>query len=697
MSETRSCEQCGAALAAGARFCEICGTPLAPIASAPPEATPPVASAPAPAAPPASPPAVTPPRSSRGMLVGLGIVGVIVVLGCLAVAAFGFWFLQSKPAAPVVLPVSTPQVVVLPSRVEPTVGAPRATTQPVQSIATAAPTPMPTLPIATAPPTQVPGILFDDDFSSKAASESKGWTFTSNSLADSTWSANQLSVSLKEKDAHIRNFPGVEYDDFGVEIEARLVDGNYAEYSIAFRDNKADHRSAYSFGVTTKAEYFMQKTIDGKEVRPRLVEYTSSPLIKTGQGRNTLGVIVKGSLIELYINRTQVWMVSDSSITGKGRVGLEAYTDQSGASVAFSRFTIYTPDQALATWCPPPAPFPAGILFEETFNSQRVAACNHWNSGKSGYAVYSWGPNAFTVSVKQPNGNALYPLMISGREYSDFALETEAQPLDANVYLFGLVFRFGVDKEGKSSYYRFGLVQDGRYALGKRVANEWQTVVDYTASPAIKTGKNRNILGVIVQGSKISLYVNRTLVKNLTDDTIKGSGYIGGGVANGTEVPAAASFSRVSVLTPEKAMAEWGGAPIPSSVPSAAPRATAPIAPGLYVTGLRLEPAPPKRGPEIGFYATFLNTTTGEQSVRWAVHIYRADSSKNSFGETSTATMTMPVGQKELKSLGSWKLTGGGGCEDFVARVAAKDSNNQVTFFNKPDAALFELPFQVCP
>ena len=59
--------------------------------------------------------------------------------------------------------------------------------------------------------------------------------------------------------------------------------------------------------------------------------------------------------------------------------------------------------------------------------------------------------------------------------------------------------------------------------------------------------------------------------------------------------------------------------------------------------------------------------------------------------------MTLPVGQKELKSAGSWKLGGGGGCEDFVARVAWKDEGNRVTFFNKPDGAIFELPFQVCP
>jgi len=44
----------------------------------------------------------------------------------------------------------------------------------------------------------------------------------------------------------------------------------------------------------------------------------------------------------------------------------------------------------------------------------------------------------------------------------------------------------------------------------------------------------------------------------------------------------------------------------------------------------------------------------------WVVYVYRPDKFKNSIGESSTAPMTAPVGQKELRSLGLWKL--GGGC-----------------------------------
>ncbi len=279
MNATHFCEHCGATLAPDALFCEACGRSVAA----------PVASAEQLAAPLAAPPAATPRPANRGLIVGLAIVGVLVVLGCLAVGVFGFWFLQSKPAVTSQLSAGTPEVAGMPTRGEPTVGSSRATTPPVQTVATGAPTLMPTL---------VPGVLFDDDFSSKATSEGKGWSFTANPQVEASWSANQLSMSIKQNDFFIRKFPSVEYEDFSIETEAQFVSGAYAEDSLIFRDNRADKaRAFYAFGITTDGRYFLRKTVDDKEVSPRLIDYTSSPLIKTGQSRNTLGVIVKGSRI----------------------------------------------------------------------------------------------------------------------------------------------------------------------------------------------------------------------------------------------------------------------------------------------------------------------------------------------------------------------------------------------------------------
>lgn len=134
--------------------------------------------------------------------------------------------------------------------------------------------------------------------------------------------------------------------------------------------------------------------------------------------------------------------------------------------------------------------------------------------------------------------------------------------------------------------------------------------------------------------------------------------------------------------------------PIP--VPTASPTSTFP--PGFYITALRTNPPKPVRRQDFFFNVRFLNATGGARSYRWLVYIYRSDPSqqKNSLGETPSFPFTFPAGTGEIE-IGTWRLTGAGGCEDFVARVAWLDDNKRPTMFTKPDGQLFEQSFAVCP
>ena len=120
------------------------------------------------------------------------------------------------------------------------------------------------------------------------------------------------------------------------------------------------------------------------------------------------------------------------------------------------------------------------------------------------------------------------------------------------------------------------------------------------------------------------------------------------------------------------------------------------VAPGLYLTSLRINPNPPTRGTELTFYATFANTTSTIQNYKWTVYIYRADTPSKSFSETSALQSAIPVGTKEIQGAGSWKLSLGGPCENFIARPAFFDQNNQPLSFKQPDGKVFEKNFTVC-
>jgi hypothetical protein len=137
---------------------------------------------------------------------------------------------------------------------------------------------------------------------------------------------------------------------------------------------------------------------------------------------------------------------------------------------------------------------------------------------------------------------------------------------------------------------------------------------------------------------------------------------------------------------------------LPTNTPTRRPTATPTLAfaPGVYVTALRSDPSPPVRREEVTFYATFLNTTGQEQSYRWFVYVYRADATRP-FGQTaSDRVYSIPTGAIELQTVNAWRLTGPGGCENFVARIVWLDSNNQPQLFVKPEGTVFELPFTIC-
>ncbi len=138
----------------------------------------------------------------------------------------------------------------------------------------------------------------------------------------------------------------------------------------------------------------------------------------------------------------------------------------------------------------------------------------------------------------------------------------------------------------------------------------------------------------------------------------------------------------------------------PIYTPTLAPMSTSSPAPtmppGLYVTNLRIDPNPPTRGTDLNFFATFVNTTGNVQNYKWLVYIYKADAPSKSFSETSALSSAIPTGTNELKSLGSWRLSLGGPCDYFFARVARLDQDNKPVMFTRPDGQIYEKGFTVC-
>jgi hypothetical protein len=89
---------------------------------------------------------------------------------------------------------------------------------------------------------------------------------------------------------------------------------------------------------------------------------------------------------------------------------------------------------------------------------------------------------------------------------------------------YGLVFRSPDNMKG----YWFGVTCDGRYSLESGDIYDLTAIIKAKASPLIKAGSNQaNRLGVMVNGSKISLYANNKLLEEVTNDTLSAAGIFG--------------------------------------------------------------------------------------------------------------------------------------------------------------------------
>jgi hypothetical protein len=214
---------------------------------------------------------------------------------------------------------------------------------------------------------------------------------------------------------------------------------------------------------------------------------------------------------------------------------------------------------ATVTRAPTPKPAatstPSGVLFNDDFSSQQASEDNGW-SFKAGDSVdRSWSAKKLIISIKQKQYLGLnWP----DGTYDDFGVEVEAQPNSATAE-YGIAFRISEDK---NNYYVFGITTDGKYYMDKLIDDKWAdpSPVNKTASQYIKQGKVKNTLAVLAQGDKISLYINGFGVKTVTDKSLA-EGQVGVFAGSGNSSSAEVAFSRMTILSVDKAKADFGSAP----------------------------------------------------------------------------------------------------------------------------------------
>ncbi len=119
----------------------------------------------------------------------------------------------------------------------------------------------------------------------------------------------------------------------------------------------------------------------------------------------------------------------------------------------------------------------------------------------------------YHIAVFNPSPNTLSPT-IARRQYSDFIVEVDAQPLQApEKALYGLVVRY----RGPNDFYCFNVRNDSHFNIQIQENDEWSSLTEWQPSSCIYPGLLGNRLAVVAQGDTFSFYANDCRLATISD------------------------------------------------------------------------------------------------------------------------------------------------------------------------------------
>jgi hypothetical protein len=190
-----------------------------------------------------------------------------------------------------------------------------------------------------------------------------------------------------------------------------------------------------------------------------------------------------------------------------------------------------TPGAVTVGTMPPPSPTisptiapltatPSPYLYTDDFGDPESGwDIDQGSGGASGYVAGEYHLSQYEVdTVRWANPQPALDL-------ADTRVEVDARLIEGNLDNgMGVLVR---SQANDKDFYEFEISSDGYYKVNKRGADGWTSLLDWTASPAIKQGLGvTNHLEVVCDGDQFTFFVNGTRLADLTDSSYS-SGNIG--------------------------------------------------------------------------------------------------------------------------------------------------------------------------
>ena len=320
-----------------------------------------------------------------------------------------------------------------------------------------------------------------------------------------------------------------QWSDFYVEIDTKQIDGPVnTGYGLIFR--YVNDKNFYFYSVDANGYYSLWKLVDDQW--QSIVDWTATDILATGAGAgNRIGVLAEGKHLVLVANDKIVTEVDDDSFTSGSMAVAVNTVDPGNAEIGFDNMDVWDLKPSTKPESPSVRP-PADQTPTSQSSGDAVARLKEieatsptfsdgfsrdngaWQMTSDKDVTFSYTRGALDVKVVKQNwmGWSLY-----SDKLTDFLLEADTAvvdgPKDAG---YGLLFHF-VDA---SNFYAFRINGQGMYSLWTLAGGEWKALAKWTDSAAIDTTDGAvNRLGVLVEGSQITLFVNGQVVDQVQDGT----------------------------------------------------------------------------------------------------------------------------------------------------------------------------------
>ena len=143
-----------------------------------------------------------------------------------------------------------------------------------------------------------------------------------------------------------------------------------------------------------------------------------------------------------------------------------------------------------------------------------------WETLSDLNADVRYDAGALRILIKREN---LIQWSAAGKRFNDGIFEVEARPNGGPVDNgFGVIFRM----QDRNNFYHFAISSDGYWRAGYVQNGDWNNWDDWQPHPAIRPGSEVNRIKIIMEGAKLSFFVNDQFIAS-REDNLFASGDIG--------------------------------------------------------------------------------------------------------------------------------------------------------------------------